>query len=132
MDNCFVKASKVKFFFLRISTQILKLTVYEVLKVVCPSKISSIPLSLPLQVLSAAMYGYGYSRPWQDAYEPPLLDCGHKEFEEALQEYAFLDNPDPENDISILVYYTTELNHVIKNKLYCIVSFELISVVLHF
>ena len=74
-----------------------------------------------LKILSAFMYGYGYSRPWQDAYEPPTLDCGRKQFEEALKEFDFLNNPDPETDLSVLIYYTTELNHNIKKKLYCIV-----------
>jgi hypothetical protein len=68
------------------------------------------------------MYGYGYSRPWQDAYEPPTLTCGRQDFEAALKEYEFLDNPDLETDVSVLVYYSTELNHNIKTKLYCIVS----------
>lgn len=73
------------------------------------------------QVISAAMYGYGYSRPWQDAYEAPRLDCGLKDLEAALAEYDFLDDPDPATATSILEYYTNELNHAIKLNLYCIV-----------
>jgi hypothetical protein len=68
------------------------------------------------------MYGYGYSRPWQDAYEAPRLDCGIKDLEAALAEFHFLDYPDPTIAKSILVYYTSELNHALKMNLYCIVS----------
>ena len=74
------------------------------------------------QVLSAALYGYGYSRPWQDEYEPPRLGCGRKDFEATLAEFEFLSDPDPGTDFSILVYYTSELNHAIKKGLYCIVT----------
>ena len=70
------------------------------------------------------MYGYGFSRPWQDVYEPPRLDCGQKDLDKALEEYSFLDNPTPDINKSILLFYTTELNHAIKRNLYCIVSFD--------
>ena len=74
------------------------------------------------QALGHFMYGYGFSRPWQDVYEPPRLDCGLKDLKKALKEYEFLDNPDADTDKSILLYYSTELNHAMKRNLYCIVS----------
>ncbi len=43
------------------------------------------------QALSSFLYGYGYSRPWQDAYENPILNCGMKDLESALKEYDFLE-----------------------------------------
>ena len=71
------------------------------------------------------MFGYGYSRPTQELYEPPRLDCGLKDFDKAVKEYDFLDNLDDKTSQSILQYYTTELNRTIKLNLYCIVSIDL-------
>ena len=68
------------------------------------------------------MYGYGFSRSWQDLYENPRLNCGLKDLNKAIGEYAFLENPDPATDKSILMYYVTEFNRNIKQNLYCIVS----------
>ena len=45
-----------------------------------------------------------------------------KEFEEALQECEFLDNPDSGIPIPVLTYYTTKFNHEMKQKVSRIVS----------
>jgi hypothetical protein len=68
------------------------------------------------------MYGYGFSRSWQDLYEPPRLDCGLKDFDKIRKEFHFLENPDPGTAKSVLTYYTTEFNREMKRNLYCIVS----------
>jgi hypothetical protein len=68
------------------------------------------------------MYGYGYVTPFSFEYEANRLSCGIKDFDEALEEYSFLDNPDPETPVALLTYYTTKLNHAFKRKVSCIVS----------
>ena len=84
--------------------------------------LSTVPVGPKIQATAQAIYGYGYVAPFALEYEANRLTCGTKEFEAALQEFSFLDNPDPETPVALLTYFTTKLNHAFKRNVGCIVS----------
>ncbi len=47
-----------------------------------------------LQVIAQFLYGYGYSTPFGFEFVNPKVDCGLADFEAALAQYDFLNNPD--------------------------------------
>ena len=88
------------------------------------TSLSVIPPGPKFQAVAQLFYGYGYAGPFFLDYEKPFTDCGLKEFEEALQEYEFLDNLDSGIPTPVLTYYTTKFNHEMKRKVSCIVSIK--------
>ncbi len=68
------------------------------------------------------MYGVGYVIPFALEYEATRLSCGLRDFDEAFEEFAFIERPAEGTPIALLTYYTTKLNHEIKRKVGCIVS----------
>jgi hypothetical protein len=92
---------------------------------------STVAFGPKLQALSQGVYGYGYVTPFSFEYEANRLSCGIKDFDAALEEYSFLDNPDPETPIALLTYYTTKLNHAFKRNVACIVRNLCISLVFY-
>ncbi len=75
-----------------------------------------------IQVLTQSLNAYGFARPYVDNYLSPRVDCGPEDFERLLDEFKFLEYPDPSTHRSVLRYYVTEFNHLSKKRLYCLVS----------
>ncbi len=75
-----------------------------------------------VQASAQALYGVGYVIPFALEYEANRLSCGLRDFDEAFEEFAFIERPAEGTPIALLTYYTTKLNHEIKRKVGCIVS----------
>ena len=84
--------------------------------------LNKLPAGAKLKVLAQSLYGYGYTGPYVALYLNPKVDCGPSDFEDLLNEFTFLDHPDQSTDKSVLVYYTSEFNHLAKMNLFCLVS----------
>jgi hypothetical protein len=64
--------------------------------------LSTVPVGQKLQAIAQILYGYGYITPFVFEYENPRLKCSTKDFLAALEEYAFLDNPDPDTPVALV------------------------------
>ena len=64
--------------------------------------IPTIPVGNKMQALAQILYGYGYITPFVFEYENPRLKCSRKDFLAALEEYDYLDNPDPDTPVALV------------------------------
>jgi hypothetical protein len=85
--------------------------------------LSNVPLGSKIEALAQTIYGYAAVSLFLFEYEANRLSCGIRNFNEALHEYSFLDNPDPDTPVALLTYYSTKLNHAFRRKVGCIVSY---------
>jgi len=76
-----------------------------------------------MQVLAQVMYGYGYVAPWSSKYMDPRVHCGRKEFENVIEEYAFLQTPEDYQhvDKNVFAFYVSEFSKEIKLEMNCLV-----------
>ena len=73
---------------------------------------STVPVGQKIQALAQILYGYGYITPFAFEYENPRLKCSRSDFLAALEEYEFLDNPDPDTPVALVTIHTSCLNDV--------------------
>ena len=66
------------------------------------------------QVYAQFLYGYGYSTPFGFEFVSPLASCGLKDFEAAIAQYDFLNNPDQSQGKKYIFFYFLETAHKAK------------------
>ena len=68
-------------------------------------ELATVPVGPKMQAIAQVLYGYGYVTQFVFDYENPRLKCSRSDFFAALEEYEFLDNPDPETPVALVTIH---------------------------